>query len=252
MTDSISMTPQFHSKKNRQAEDQVQIPERLRCYIPVCEAIATLLAPQVEVVLHDLASQRIVHIANCFSRRRVGDDSLAEIDELPSLDQDVIGPYAKVNYDGRALKSITSVLRDPAGQPIGLLCINHDLSLASGLMAQLQKLVGLPQISGLQISGPQASMPQASGAEGDRASTKDQAAVLFANDWREQINQQIDVFLRARGLTLAALTRTERQELVSDLADLGFLEIRNAVPYLCDVLGISRATLYKWRKQQGG
>ncbi|WP_020591584.1 helix-turn-helix transcriptional regulator [Kiloniella laminariae] len=211
--------------------------DALRCYIPVCEAIASLLAPQAEVVLHDLAHQRIIHIANCFSRRRVGDDSLTEIDELPSLDHDVIGPYAKVNYDGRALKSITSVLRDSTGQPIGLLCINHDLSLASALVEQLQKLV---------------TPVQELGSSGAQQGQDDKAAVLFANDWREQINEQIDGFLRARGLTLAALNRIERQELVSVLADFGFLEIRNAVPYLCDVLGISRATLYKWRKQQGG
>ena len=74
----------------------------LSAYYPLCDAIALLLQPQAEVVLHDLATETVAHIANPFSHREVGEPSLLhEIDFRP--DVALIGPYEKVNFDGRPL-----------------------------------------------------------------------------------------------------------------------------------------------------
>ena len=49
---------------------------------PVCEAIARLLSPHAEVVLHDPATDSVLAIWNPLSKRTVGDPSLlGELDE---------------------------------------------------------------------------------------------------------------------------------------------------------------------------
>ncbi|WP_193366537.1 PAS domain-containing protein, partial [Inquilinus limosus] len=45
-------------------------------YDAVAEAVAALLGPEAEVVLHELATDTILRIVNPLSRRRPGDPSL--------------------------------------------------------------------------------------------------------------------------------------------------------------------------------
>ncbi len=195
----------------------------LKPYAPICDAIARLFYPHVEVVLHDLVSGTIAHMANAFSRRRIGDESLTEIQELKSLDRDVIGPYPKINFNGRKLKSITTVLRNSGADPMGLLCINYDTETALSLIDALRKMVGTPEADPLPPD-------------------------LFKGDWREHVNVMIDRFLKKRNVALAGLSGPDKKALVAGLDKEGIFTIRNVAPYLCDVLGVSRATLYKWLK----
>jgi D-arginine utilization repressor len=190
----------------------------LDSHIPICEALARLLAPHAEIVLHDLGNDQIHHIANCFSKRRVGDPSLTDIADI-DFAASVIGPYAKINWDGRRLKSVSAVIRDGAGTPIGLMCINHDMEAFAGVLDQLTNLLGTP-------------VPMAP------------ATALFSSDWRERINEHIGAFLAARNATLSGLAAEDSQLLITHLETVGIFEIRNATHYIADVLGVSRATLY--------
>lgn len=188
-------------------------------FIPVCDAIATLFSPHVEAVLHDLETGLIFHIANAFSRRRPGDSSLNEAGLVLALDEDVIGPYGKSNWDGRRLKAITSVLRDADGKPAGLLCINHDVEAFAGIFEQLKSM--------MDIAPP---MPKTS--------------ALMAEDWREAVNSVIGEFLTAHGTSLAGLTSTDMDGLIALLDARGVFAIRKAVPYVAEILKLSRATIY--------
>lgn len=100
----------------------------LSYYKPIAEAISLLLFPHAEVVIHDLKTGCIEAIFNNLSKRSVGDSSL--LDEMNNLSetQDVFPPYFKTNWDGRKMKSVTAVLRSQHRKPIGLLCINLDIS----------------------------------------------------------------------------------------------------------------------------
>src|SRR3712207_9037497 len=98
----------------------------LASYAPVCDAIALLFQPYAEVVLHDLSTETVVYLSNPFSKRELGEPSLLhEIDFKPS--DVIIGPYEKVNWDGRRIKSVSAVLR-AGSKGIGILCINVDVS----------------------------------------------------------------------------------------------------------------------------
>ncbi|MEZ5923235.1 MAG: PAS domain-containing protein [Hyphomicrobiaceae bacterium] len=191
----------------------------LLSYVPVCDAVAQLLWPHAEVVLHDLKSGTIAYIANSYSKRRVGDSSLNEAEPAFDLADDVIGPYPKTNWDGRRLKSITSVLRDGRGRPIGLLCINHDIEAFAGALEQLTGLIALPE-------------------------KREQSAALFAKDWRESINTVVGNLLKERNASPSGLTGEDVDLLITRLDKAGMFEIRKAVPYIAEVLKLSRATIY--------
>ncbi len=188
-------------------------------YAGICDAVAKLLEPHAEVVLHDLATDRIAYIANSFSKRRVGDNSLNDREAIPSLSEHVIGPYPKTNWDGRPLKSVTTAIRDAKRRPIGLLCINYDVGAVAAAMEQLSTLFRIPE-------------------------NTQSADALVSKDWREAANSAVGAYLRRRKSTLAGLTSADMDDLIADLDGQGIFQIRNAVSYLSKVLNLSRATIY--------
>jgi predicted transcriptional regulator YheO len=201
-------------------------PTWLRAYAPIGEAIARLFHPYAEVVVHDLASDRIVALWNPTSRRRVGDPAL--ISELPEgLDTlggplGIYGPYAKVLPDGRSLTSVSAVLLDAQGIRRGMMCVNFDRSPLDGVVQLLS---------------------------GFAAALAPQPPELFQRDWREQIAQVIAEECRARHLRLGELTRADRTDLVRTLKDKGLFSTRQAASHTAAALGVSRATVYSLLKE---
>ncbi len=190
-------------------------------FIAIADALALLFQPQVEAVVHDLAEDRILHIAGNFSKRRIGDPSLSDLDDFKPFPTDVIGPYAKSNIDGRTLKSITVVIRDENGLPVGLLCVNIDVSTFEAVRAVLDGLMLSP------------APPQI------------QAEQLFTADWRERVNAEIAAFLVSRKASLSGLTAEDFTQLVAELDRSGLFAVRKAADHIATALGVSRAKLYK-------
>ncbi len=189
-------------------------------FVPVAKAIADLLHPHAEVVIHDIKRNKIAALFNNFSKRKVGGDSLLE--EGLDFDKraDVLGPYEKINWNGNRLKSISAVIRDSAGKIIGLLCINLDIS----------KLEDWQRILNNFING---------------ANFTAQPKSLFKDDWQEKINNYVHTYLRQQQLSLDNLTAETREEIIKILYKEGAFNGKNAANYVAQVLGISRATVYK-------
>lgn len=192
-------------------------PDGFARFLPIGAAISALLYPHAEVVIHDLRSDRIVALWNAFSKRRIGDPSLLEDDlDLKNV-QDVYGPYEKSNWDGGRLKSITAALTDGEGKRIGLLCINVDVSGIDAAIALLRTIATAP------------------GAR---------PAPFFRHDFREAINLAAADFLMERNMSMAAMGKADRVDLVAFLAAKGLFEARGAANYAAAALGVSRATIY--------
>ncbi|WP_153774243.1 transcriptional regulator [Pseudomonas sp. MNR3A] len=204
-------------------QDTFMPSSRFSNYAAMAEGIAALLFPHAEVVVHDLASQTVVHIANNISKRQLGDDS--GLDDLPSQldDSTRLGPYEKLNWNGQKIRSISSVMRDASGQPEALICINLNVSILEqardALEAFFQASRLLPQ-------------PQA----------------LFRDDWQERINTFLHAWLQARGLSLGGLDREQKRQLVEALHGEGAFRGKSAHDYVANVLGMGRATVYKYVK----
>lgn len=197
----------------------------LSAYYPLCDAIALLLQPQAEVVLHDLATETVAHIANPFSHRKVGEPSLLhEIDFRP--DVALIGPYEKVNFDGRRLKSVSAVLRED-GRAVGVICINLDVTHLQSAIELLTALTRVPPGAG-------------------------QPAVLFQEDWHERINQYVHAWTARNGVVVTDLSRAQKLQLVGELASDGAFGGKHAASYVSRVLQMSRASVYNYLRAAKG
>ncbi len=192
-------------------------------YAPIADGIATLFFPYVEVVIHDLRDQTVLYLANNLSKREIGDDSaLEEIDH--SARERVIGPYEKLNWDGRKMRCVSIVLFDDRGQPAGMICINFDIAVFEDVRSALD----------LFIKG---------------AGVVAQPEELFRDDWQERINTFLHGWMRERQIGLNALTRDHRRELVEALYAEGAFRGKSSANYVAKVLGMGRATVYKHLKQ---
>lgn len=195
----------------------------LASYAAVCDGVAQLFQPFVEVVLHDLETETAVHIAGNFSKREIGEPSLLhEIDFRPA--ERLLGPYEKVNWDGRRIKSISIILRDSTERPMAVMCINADVSHFHAVMQTLSAFASIPV---------------------DHA----KPASLFKEDWHERINEYIQNWTGSRGLIIADLTREQKQQVVRDLSADGAFGGKNSAAYISRILGMGRATVYKYLNQ---
>ena len=191
-------------------------------YRHVADGIAALFHPHVEVVIHDLATETVAYIAANVSKRSIGDESaLQEIAFDPT--ENVIGPYEKTNWDGARIRSISIVVRDDDGRAYGVLCINANFSVFDRAKAALSLLLESP----VDLSQPEK---------------------LFRDDWQERINTFLQDWLNERGLVLTSLSRQLKRELIEALYAAGAFKGRSAAPYVANILGVARATIFNHLK----
>ncbi len=190
----------------------------MRTWGPVCQAVALLLGPYAEVVLHDPATDRVLEIWNPMSSRGPGDPSLlGELDELDPSARDVYGPYEKLLADGRRLSSVSAVLRDARGGPSAVLCVNLDRTPLEQAAAVLSA-----------FGAPAVRRPEP----------------LFEQDWSDRIQQAIGACVRETGRPVERLTRQDRLAVLGRLDEAGVLAVRRAAPVVAGALRVSRSTLY--------
>lgn len=196
---------------------------RLSNYRTMADSVATLFFPHAEVIVHDLGTQKVVHIANNISKRTLGDDSALDDIAADIADQLNIGPYEKLNWDGQKIRSMTSVLLDEQGKPEFALCINLNYSVLEQARDALNFFFQASQV----IAQP---------------------AVLFKDDWQERINTFLHAWLSDRHLALNSMTREDKRVFIEALYREGAFEGRSAYDYVANVLGMGRATIYKYVK----
>lgn len=195
--------------------------------LSTAKAIERLLYPHAEVVLHDINTNKILAIYNPLSKRKVGDSSLlSEIEQMNKLD-DCIGPYPKTNWNGRKMKSVSSVIRDTNGHATAMLCINLDVSTLEYCQQFISEFI-LPKLM------------------------QDQPEELFVDDWQERINTYVHQYLSDNALSLESVSRQEKQKIVTHLNTIGAFSGKNAANYIANILKISRATVYKYLKTSTG
>jgi len=196
----------------------------IQLFFPLAEAISRLLDPYGEIVIHNLETGKIAAIYNNFSKRVVGDESL--LDELKDQVKmpDLFPIYMKTSWNGKKLKSTTATIRDIKGNPVGLFCINLDISKWEEFRHFLDKLI---------VISPNFSQPE----------------ILFKDDWREKINIFVSDYLKKEGTTFKLLSKEKKQDLIKILHKEGAFKTKNAAVYIANILGLSRATIYNYLRK---
>lgn len=200
---------------------QIDMHSALKMTLPIAEGIERLFHPFAEVVIHDIKTNQIVAIYNAFSKRKVGDPSLlSEEDELLTL-KDCTGPYQKTNWDGKVIKSISSLIKDEKGKAIGLFCVNVDVSQFEACRHLINSFMQNEMLEAIPTP-------------------------LFKDDWQEKINQYIHAYLKEEHLSLESLNKTEKRKLIQHLKEIGAFTGKNAAQYIAQLLKVSRATVYNY------
>jgi predicted transcriptional regulator YheO len=199
----------------------------IKVFLPVAEAIARLLQPHAEVVVHDIKRNQIVALYQPFSKRRVGDSSLFSEEEEMARMENCVGPYEKINWDGAKLKSVSAVIRDEANNAVGMLCINLNVSAFEKFGELLSDFLACEHL-----------VPQ--------------PAPLFRDDWQERINTGIHQYITEHHLNLDTLKRPEKQALILHLHKMGAFTGKNSARYIAEIIKISRATVYNYLAEIGG
>ena len=132
---------------------QPPLPAALRPYEDVMKLLAAFSGPNCEVVLHDLSDpvhsvvrvengevtgravgQGLRHLVpNLLRMSRTDDGALSS--ESPNL-----LPVYWLRSRGRLIRALSLLIRDDAGEVIGVLCINQDVTNVSAAAGQLQAL----------------------------------------------------------------------------------------------------------------
>ncbi|AKL64224.1 MULTISPECIES: helix-turn-helix transcriptional regulator [Streptomyces] len=191
---------------------------RISMWGPVCQAVASLLGPYAEVVLHDPDTDRVLEIWNPMTTRKPGDPSLlGELDALDPSARDVYGPYEKLLMDGRRLSSVSAILRDARGQPSAVLCVNLDRTPLEQAAAVLSA-----------FGAPTVQRPEP----------------LFEQDWSESIQHIIGSYVRETGRPVERMTRQDRLAVLGRLDEARVFAVRRATPVVAGALRVSRSTVY--------
>ena len=184
-------------------------------YTPICNALVLLFNPLVEIVIHDLSSETICFVSGHLSKRKVGDHSLLNKNDIEKNLSQIT--YPKLNFDGRLIKSISVPLDNQ-----WLMCINCDVSV----FTQLQ------QLSETFLQPNQTVMPDS----------------LFKNDWQEKLHQGIHHFINEHDWHFNQLNHRQKKEIVYYLFQQGAFSEKNAADYIANALDLGRATIFNYLK----
>lgn len=200
----------------------------LKKYFSFVQGIADLFHPFVEGAIHDLKSGTLIALYNNLSQRKVGEATpLQELKVNTAQFPDYFPPYYKSNWDGRKLKCISITVRDHKNVPVGLICFNLDTSLFQDVEDKFSMLLRLPQ---------EAENP----------------VELFGENWQEQVQLQIDRYLKEQGAVLHRLTKDQKKDLVKYLYGKGVFNYKNAASFIAEQLNVSRASIYNYMKGSEG
>lgn len=202
-------------------ENQILIREGRK----IVEALGEMLAPLVEVVLHDLTNPEhaIVAISNNLSGRNIGDPA-TEIGLARIMDPDfpaVLQNYPNYFPDGRPAKSTSIGLKNSCGTYVAAICLNMDISMLTSTATCILQLV--------QTQATQTTITES-----------------LAPRKLEEVRLSLERFAASHNTTPRAMTLAQRRESVRELASNGLLDVKNALTEVAHTLGVARSTVYTY------
>ena len=245
---------------------QPPLPAALRPYEDVMKLLAAFSGPNCEVVLHDLSDpvHSVVRVENGeVTGRAVGQGLrhlVPNLLRMPRTDDGGLSSESPNLLPVYWLRSRGRLIRDDAGEVVGVLCINQDVTNVSAAAGQLQALLALLP------PGEASILPEAS-ASADALASEHAAAQLASavsrNTEAKDLQKDSDIELegsvlktvyamidrmtervRAGRSSSAVLTREERLPLVRFMDTRGVFLVKGALDYAAERLGVLKVTLY--------
>ena len=196
------------------------------------EGLSRMLGSRCEVILHDLShvESSIIAVYGNVTNRRAGGPATNYLlqllktygDEAPdSLN------YRNVMPDGRVIRSSTVFIRDEGGHIIGSLCINQDMTDFIVASKLIQELTAFQKPS----------------------NEKEHAEEFFAYDINDVMEDMVRTELELLQKPVAYMQKDDKLAVVQRMEQKGIFDVRGAVEYVAERLGVTNYTVYNYLKE---
>lgn len=205
--------------------------ERIELLTRVVQGMGKLLGPESEVVLHDFLNDEVSCIVNGYI---TGRDSSYKIN--PSIRETIIGMADETGYligygsgtsQGHKLRASHIVFKDENDQPVAMICVNQDVTQMDGIIGYLQKLVDVNPLN----------------------KDEDELEIETGENFVQKMTRKaiLDAVDKAKPTDINS--REGKMQILSILKSKGIFDVKDAVPYVCNILSISQATLYNYLRE---
>lgn len=152
---------------------------------------------------------------------------------------DIIDSYYTRTHDGKIIKSVSSLVRNSENEPIGILCINVNLS--APLISWLHKLT--PQVSSPSQNGSNSNQPQ------EFEFSKRGEKKVELSDSKVDITSQINKIIADSTNSANIRSSNIKKDIISDLHDEGIFDLKGAIDVVAEKIGLSRFTVYHYLRE---
>ncbi|MCB6341174.1 helix-turn-helix transcriptional regulator [Enterocloster lavalensis] len=197
----------------------------LKSLIPIAETIGKTFGNRCEVVLHDLTipEKSVVYTVNGDVTGRREGQTFDRLVRSVLLNKNFTRDYA-VNYtfeteDGRRIKSSSSLVRDEAGEVVGVFCVNYDITFMKTLHDELELF--LPMQEDSSVICPEMAADQ---------------------DVTTVVDTLIDNIVSSR--KKQGLTKQDNLEMIRFMDDKGIFLVKGAIDKVAACMGLSKVTIY--------
>jgi predicted transcriptional regulator YheO len=193
-------------------------------FIPLVKGISKTFGKNCEVVLHEFKDLKnsIVAIENGHVTGRDLNSPMTQISlekvREGTVNEDIIN-YSEKNIDGRVLKSSTMFIKNDAGEFIGCLCINIDIT---DFIAAKNVINDIMRIGEVDTEKP----------------SKNKVNIILSDIVKETIDEL--------GRPIIYLSKDEKVLIVKKLDHQGAFLIKGAIDYVAEVLQVSKYTIYNY------
>lgn len=217
------------------------IRPELAPWIRFADALARMQGPSTEIVLHDLTNlaHSVVYVVNGdITDRKVGQGVRHLVPEmLTSHEGKPIGPWW-FRYRTKLIRATTELIYDKAGEIIGALCVNEDVTGEERLFLCLEgRLPGLT-MTDLKADGDTAGLIK------PETSVKDAELSGKPDSVRKTVFRLISETAAQKAYAEAKTNRDVRRRLVRDLKERDVFLLKGSIEELARLLGLSKVTIY--------
>lgn len=214
----------------------------LEPYAKLVDFLGKALGDNCEIALHDLTSkeQEIVAIANNqLSGREVGAKlsnlSLHYLDTKQYLNNDFVMNYKTVGPDGKLMRAATYFIKEDGQEmPVGMLCINVNISDLEYLTATIKKILGIKEEKEIEFK-------------------MDNPVEILSSPLDEMIDMYIKECLEKMGFPSYFLAERlnvdEKIKVVKYLQEKGTFKVKGAIVLVAEKLAVSEPTVYRYLKK---
>lgn len=214
----------------------------LEPYYNMVEFLGEALGENVEIALHDLTTpeQEVIALANKhISGREIGAKlsnlSIHYLETKQYEKKDYVVNYKTTGPDGKLLKSATYFIKEQGRTlPIGMLCINVNISDFEYMESTLKKILGIKENKDVEYK-------------------MENPIEILSSPLEEMVDIYIKECLEQMGFPsyflVERLNVDEKIKVVKYLQEKGTFKVKGAIVLVAEKLAVSEPTIYRYLKK---